>query len=265
MSARGGKVRERLQKIIARAGVASRRHAEQLIVAGQVTVNGRVVTELGTKADPERESIKVAGKRLRVAGGKLYVMLYKPSRCVATLSDPERRKTLKECLRGVAGRVYPVGRLDYHAEGLLLLTNDGDLANEVLGARGLRQTYWIKVKGALSEKELEGVERKAGARIRLLKRAPNAWYEVSLTDARRDALRRALLAAGHPTEKMKRVRLANLELGWLRPGQHRALTPREVDGLRKAAAAARQRRDDAGVPTRRPAAATEVHEEDSSR
>lgn len=227
-------MQERLQKLIARAGVASRRHAEQLIVAGHVTVNGAVVTELGRKADPERDSIKVAGKLLRFREGQVYLVLHKPMRCVSTLSDPEKRKTVRDFLRGVDRGVFPVGRLDYHAEGLLLITSDGELANLVLRSKDLRQTFWMKVKGALSEEEIRRAAERAGARLRLLKGGANAWYEATLAGARRDTLREALAAMGHPVEKMKRVRLANLELGKLEPGEYRHLSAEEVAGLRRA-------------------------------
>ncbi len=234
---------ERLQKIIARAGIASRRHAEQLILAGEVAVNGAVVTTLGAKADPERDHIQVAGRRLRFPAAKTYLVLHKPAGCVATMSDPEGRKTLRDFLPGVRGRVFPVGRLDYHASGLLLLTNDGELANQILAARrrgGLAQTYWIKVKGRLAAGEFEQLRQRAGARIRLVKDAPNPWYEVTLIPqggTRRD-LRRSLLELGHPVEKVQRVRLANLELGALPPGRYRYLTADEVARLERAVAQA---------------------------
>jgi len=229
---------ERLQKIISRAGVASRRHAEHLIVAGQVTVNGQVVTQLGAKADPGQDRIKVAGKLLRFPETKTYLLLYKPAGCVATLSDPEGRETLRSYVHGVRGRVYPVGRLDYHAEGLLFLTNDGELANEILGSRGMSQKYWIKVKGTLREEEVRRLEGESGVRMRLLRNAPNPWFEVTLKEARRDVLRRSLSRMGHPTEKMKRIQLAGLELGSLQPGEYRHLEPEEVAALRRAIRAA---------------------------
>jgi len=226
---------ERLQKIIARAGIASRRHAEQLILAGQVAVNGQVVTALGTKADAERDHIQVAGKRLRFPEKKTYLVLNKPAGCMATMHDPEGRPTLRDCLHGVRGRVFPVGRLDYSAEGLLLLTSDGELANRILKAGGLSQTYWIKVKGSLSSAEIRAVEERARARIRLLRNAPNPWYEVTLTQARSDLLRKTLARKGHLVEKVKRVKLANLELGALPPGEYRYLDAKEVAALVRAA------------------------------
>lgn len=231
-------VLERLQKIIARAGVASRRHAEQLIRAGHVTVNGAVITEMGSKADPEHDSIKVAGKLLRFPEAQVYLLLNKPARCVSTMSDPEGRRTLRDFVHGAGERVYPVGRLDYHAEGLLLLTNDGELANTMLRARNLRQTYWIKLKGALGRDEHGRIEQRSGARFRVVRPGPNPWYEVVLRGARRDVLRPELAHMGHPVEKMKRVGLAGLELGSLEPGEYRHLAPQELSALRRALLAA---------------------------
>lgn len=227
-------MRERLQKIIARAGITSRRHAEQLILSGQVQVNGRVVTELGTKADPEEDAIKVGGKLVRFPETKLYVILNKPERCVSTMSDPEGRVSLRNFLHGVSGRVFPVGRLEYHASGLLLLTSDGELANRVLHAtrRGrLEQTYWLKTKGPLDDKARREFEQMAGTRIRLLKAGANPWYEVSLAEARRDLLRKLLLEAGHRVEKMKRVKIGSLELGALPAGRYRHLTSSELSAF----------------------------------
>ena len=227
---------ERLQKIIARAGIASRRHAEQLLLAGQVSVNGKVVTEPGTRADPERDHIKVSGKLVRFPKTKTYLVLHKPAGCVSTMHDPEGRRTLRDFLRGVPGRVFPVGRLEYHAQGLLLLTNDGELANRVLQAArsgGLQQTYWLKVKGHLTQEACQQLRHSSGARIRLLRDGANPWYEAVVSEPRRDALRRALAQLGHPVEKIKRVKLANLDLGSLPPGGYRHLTPEEVRGLER--------------------------------
>lgn len=229
---------ERLQKIIARAGIASRRHAEQYIDSGQVTVNGQIVTELGTKADASRDSIKVAGKLLRGSEKKIYVLLHKPDGVVATLHDPEGRRSLANLLRGVPGRVYPVGRLEYHAAGLVFLTNDGELANRMLRAHRLPQTYLLKVKGPLNTQECAQIERRTGIRLRRLKSAPNPWYEATLTEASSDRLRSALLKLSHPVEKLKRVKLSTLELSNLPPGQHRELSGKEVAELERAIAKA---------------------------
>jgi 23S rRNA pseudouridine2605 synthase len=222
---------ERLQKIIARAGLASRRHAEEMITSGLVTVNGRLVTELGTKADELRDHIKVAGKLLRPKTRRVYLVLHKPSEVVSTLSDPEGRPSLRDFLQSVAERVFPVGRLEYHSAGLVFLTNDGDLANRLLQAHHLPQTYQIKLKEPLPPDELEKLARATGARISRVRGRDSAWYEVTLSEARRDALRNRLFQTGHPVEKMKRVGIGTLELGSLLPGRHRALSAAEVSTL----------------------------------
>lgn len=228
---------ERLQKIIARAGIASRRHAEELIASGFVTVNGQIVTELGTKADETRDHIKVNGKLLRPQKERAYLILHKPPEVVATMSDPEGRHSLLDYLHGVVDRVFPVGRLEYHASGLVFLTSDGELANRLLKAHGMQQTYHLKLKTLLTFAEIAELGRATGARIE--RRHGNApWYEVTVTNAASDALRNRLFQSGHPVEKLKRVRLGNLELGGLGPGEHRALTAGEVAGLVKAASAA---------------------------
>jgi 23S rRNA pseudouridine2605 synthase len=225
---------ERLQKIIARAGVASRRRAEELIASGLVTVNGRMVSQLGSKADGARDHIKVAGKLLRPAKERLYLILHKPPGVVATMNDPEGRQTLRDFLRGVSERVFPVGRLEYHASGLVFLTNDGHLANQVLQSHRLLQTYHLKLKSQLTPTEVEDIAHSTGARIKHLRALNSPWYEVTLSEARSDSLRNKLFQTGHPVEKMKRVRIANLELGPLAPGRCRGLTPAEVASLERA-------------------------------
>ena len=175
---------ERLQKIIARAGIASRRHAEELIASGFVTVNGQVVTELGTKADESRDHIKVNGKLLRAQAARVYLILHKPPEVVATMSDPEGRRSLRDFLHSVRERVFPVGRLEYHASGLILLTNDGELANLILQSHHLPQTYHIKIKSLLTFEEMGELSRAIGVRIA------------------RDALRNRLFQSGHAVEKM---------------------------------------------------------------
>jgi len=237
-------VQERLQKLISRAGVASRRHAEQLIVSGQVTVNGAVVTELGSKADAETDHIKVSGKLLRFSQARIYLALHKPAGCVATMNDPEGRECLGNFLHGVPGRVFPAGRLDFHSEGLLLLTNDGDLVNRLLKVSGnLQQVYWIKVKGPLSADVLRQVQNAVGARLVPLPGrgdAPNPWYEATVTEAKSDALRQNLARLGHHVEKLRRVKLAELELGAVEAGSYRMLSEGEVAGLIRAVARTEQ-------------------------
>ncbi|MGH9563707.1 MAG: pseudouridine synthase [Terracidiphilus sp.] len=223
---------ERLQKIIARAGVASRRHAEEMIASGMVTVNGRVITELGTKADASRDHIKVSGKLLRAEPAeRIYLAFHKPAEVVSTLSDPEGRRSVKDFLHGVPGRVFPVGRLEYHTSGLLLLTNDGDLANKVLRAHDIPQRYQMKLKTLLTFAEIEHVSRSTGARIERLRAKETPWYEVDISEARRDALRNRLFQTGHPVEKMKRVQIGGLELGALGPGQYRPISAQQAAAI----------------------------------
>ena len=205
---------ERLQKIIARAGIASRRHAEQLILSGQVRVNGQVITELGSKADAQQDRIEAAGRLVEPNNERrVYIALNKPPEVVSTLADPEGRKTLKNCLRGLPERVYPVGRLDYNASGLVFLTNDGDLAAEMLKDwPNLQQVYHVKIKGRLLMADLERLGRNSASTIRTVRQpdasrghAENFWYEVTLQDSRKDILRRVLFAEKHPVEKLKRI------------------------------------------------------------
>jgi 23S rRNA pseudouridine2605 synthase len=226
---------ERLQKIIARAGIASRRHAEELITSGLVTVNGRAVTELGSKADETRDHIKVAGKLLRPGSKPVYLVLHKPPAVVSTMNDPEGRRSLRDFLHGVSERVFPVGRLEYHASGLVFLTNDGELANAILRSHKLPQTYQMKLKSLLTFAEIEELGRATGAKIMRLRGKDTPWYEVTLSEARHDALRKKLMQSGHPVEKMKRVRIASLELDSLAPGHNRPLTVAEVASLKRAA------------------------------
>lgn len=233
---------ERLQKILARAGVASRRKAEQMIVEGRVTVNGETVSELGTKADPERDRIKVDGKLLRPPKERLYLALYKPRGCVTTVFDPQGRPTVMDLIRRVKGRVYPVGRLDYHSEGLLLVTNDGEFARLLTAAAShIRKTYLVKVNGTLTPEQEEEFRRglpvsgrrTAPAGLKLVRRAANPWYEVTLIEGRNQQVRLMFKHFGRLVEKLKRVRIGFLDLGNLRPGEFRPLTPAEVARFKK--------------------------------
>lgn len=227
-------MQERLQKIIARAGIASRRHAEELIQSGFVTVNGQIVTELGSKADESTDHIKVSGKLLRPEKGRVYLVLNKPPEVVSTMSDPEGRRSLQDLLHGVPLRVFPVGRLEYHSTGLVFLTNDGELANRMLKAHHLKQSYLLKLKTLLTFEEIEQLARTTGARISRLRGKESPWYEVTLSEARRDALRNKLFQTGHPVEKIKRIRLGSLELGSLQPGEHRTLSSEDMALLTRA-------------------------------
>lgn len=245
---------ERLQKIIARAGLASRRQAEQWILQGRVSVNGAVVEQLGSKADPAVDRIQVDGKLLRLPRRFLYLALHKPRGSVTTRSDPQGRPTVMGFLKGIPGRLYPVGRLDYHSEGLLLLTNDGEFASRITSAAsGIPKTYWVKVSGTPPEQDLERLRQgilldrrlTRPARIRLLPEAQrrqiqsgrpataSAWYEVILQEGRQNQIRRMFERIGHPVRKLRRVKIGNLALGALPPGQFRHLTPQEIRSLLK--------------------------------
>jgi len=234
---------ERLQKILSQAGVASRRQSEKIIVEGRVTVNGATITELGSKADLDHDHIKVDGKLLRPPKHQIYLAMYKPNNTVTTVSDPEGRTTVMDLLRGVKERVYPVGRLDYHSEGLLLFTNDGELANSIMSAAThLPKTYVVKVNGTLSsdqeEKFRTGVplsgRRTLPAGLKLIHAAENPWYEIKLVEGRNNQIRTMFKHFGHLVEKLKRVKIGPIEIGPLKPGQFRHLTEEEVENLKRA-------------------------------
>src|SRR5271168_32331 len=238
---------ERLQKIIAAAGVASRRTAEKLISSGAVQVNGTVVTELGTKADAEVDHVRVNGKLLQREERHFYLLLNKPKGYVTTVSDPQKRPTVMDLMRGVKGRVYPVGRLDYASEGLLLLTNDGELADRLMKASShVAKTYVVKVAGIPKEDAIaklragvsiatdDGKRVRTGpAGVRIVKEAANPWYEITLVEGRNRQIRRMFEAVGHHVEKIKRVRYGPLTLD-VPPGKFRSLTLKEVERLQSA-------------------------------
>lgn len=235
-------MQERLQKILSQAGVASRRQAEVLIREGRVTVNGAVVDQLGSKADLDQDHIKVDGRLIRPPRNLLYIALNKPNNTVTTVNDEHGRATVMELLRGVKERVYPVGRLDYHSEGLLLLTNDGEVANAITSAAThLPKTYLVKVTGLLTEEQEEkfrhGVpiegRRTRAAGLRLAHRAVNPWYEVKLFEGRKNQIRVMFKHFGLLVEKLKRVRIGPIELGSLKPGEFRYLTAPEVARLKR--------------------------------
>lgn len=236
-------MQERLQKIIARAGIASRRHAEQLILSGQVRVNGKVVTELGTKADPATDRIEAAGKAVTAEERTVYLALNKPPEVVSTMADPEGRKTLRNLLRGLPERVYPVGNLEYGASGLIFLTNDGDLAAELLkNWEHVEQTYHVKIKGMLTLADLERLGRETGVKMKTLRQpdaarghASNYWYEVRMRDTRKEALRRVLYREHHPIEKWIRVGLGPLTVEGIPRGRYSLLEKSRVAELRKSA------------------------------
>ena len=232
-------MQERLQKIIARAGIASRRHAEQLILSGQVRVNGHVVTELGSKADPEKDRIEAAGRTVEAEERRVYLLMNKPPEVMSTLADPEGRKTLKNLLRGFPSRVYPVGNLEYAATGLVFLTNDGDLAAELLKKwEHLEQIYYIKIKGMLTLTDLERVGKEAGVKMQTLRQpgaarghGANYWYEVTMRDSKLESLRRVLFREKHPMEKLKRIALGPLTIEGIAPGRYRLLPAKEAQTI----------------------------------
>jgi len=238
---------ERLQKVLAHAGISSRRAAERLIVEGRVSVNGAVVTELGTKVDPVRDAIKVDGKRVGAPpSGRTYLALHKPRGVVTTLSDPEGRPTVKDFLRGIKARVYPVGRLDYHSEGLLILTDDGALARNLMHpSRGVEKTYLAKVKGQPDPEVLvrlsRGIpldgKRTGPAKVRVVRRGDNAWIEITIGEGRNRQVRRMFQAVGHPVQRLRRMGYGGVVLGRLPVGTLRPLSEAEVAELSRAASA----------------------------
>jgi 23S rRNA pseudouridine2605 synthase len=233
---------ERLQKIIAHAGFASRREAEVMIREGRVTVNGRVVTELGTRANPDRDHIKVDGKLITKAETHRYILLYKPKEVMTTVEDPQGRRTVIDFIRGVRERIYPVGRLDFHSEGLILITNDGDLAYKVSHPRhGSVKTYHVKVRGVPEDRLIDKLQRGItldGKRtlpceiVRLRTTARNeegnSWFEVKLREGRTQQIRKMFQAVGHPVAKLKRVAIGPISDPKLTAGEWRELSKQEV-------------------------------------
>lgn len=238
---------QRLQKLISAAGVASRRHAEELIAAGRVTVNGEVIKEPGTKADPAKDHIKVNGKLInpQLKGReKIYVLLNKPKGYLSSVSDPEGRPLVTELLPPALGKLYPVGRLDFNTEGLILLTNDGDFTNYVTAARNqVEKVYEVKVKGVPTESGIQRLRRgvtlddgtrTAQAKItKLDETQTNAWYEVLLHQGRNQQVRRMFELIGHSVLKLRRVRIGFLTDERLKPGRWRLLSPAEVGRMMK--------------------------------
>jgi pseudouridine synthase len=234
-------MQERLQKIIAEAGITSRRKAEELIVQGRVSVNGHLVTELGSKADPARDRIVVDGRPLSRKGRRQYLLLNKPPGYVSTVSDPQHRATVISLVRDIKERVYPVGRLDYHSSGLMLLTNDGELANFLMSPKsGVPRTYHVKLESQVGEAALKKLEegivldgrRTAPCQIRPLATREKPWYEVTLVEGRYHQVRRMFERIGQGVVKLKRVRIAFLTDHGLAPGRFRQLTAGEVNRLK---------------------------------
>jgi 23S rRNA pseudouridine2605 synthase len=233
---------ERIQKILARGGIASRRAAERLITEGRVRVNGKVVSELGAKADPRRDKVEVDGKRV-VAEQFVYVVLHKPRGVVATMSDPEGRPTVREILSSVGARVYPVGRLDFATSGVLLATNDGELADGLLHPRkAVPKSYVVKVKGKMEPEDLDvwrkGVRLEDGmtlpAEAKILRyEADKTWIELTIREGRNQQIRRMGEATRFPVMRLARVSFAEITAEGLKPGAWRHMTRDELVGLKK--------------------------------
>ncbi|AEH44936.1 pseudouridine synthase [Thermodesulfatator indicus DSM 15286] len=235
----------RLNKFLSRAGVASRRKADELIKEGKVKVNGKVVREPGIKIDPSSQNVEVDDQLITIEE-PVYYLFYKPSGYLTSLYDPHGRKTIKEFLKSLPTRVFPVGRLDAATEGLLLLTNDGELANRLLHPRyEIKRVYHATIKGHPHEKLIdrllkEGVEvegrRVFPKKIRLLRRSPRtSTYEIVVGEGRKREVRKIFASIGHPVVHLKRVAFGPLTLGRLRPGEIRPLSPKELSQLKKAA------------------------------
>lgn len=233
---------QRLQKILSQCGIASRRKAEEMILQGEVTVNGQIAV-LGMKADPERDHIKVRGKILKTVHSKAYLLFNKPERCITSLSDPKKRPTIMDYLRGIKFRVYPVGRLDYNSEGLVLLTNDGELAHAILHpTRKIPKTYLVKIDGVLEDKDISQLKKgmkledgiTAPARIeKVRKMKANSWVEITIHEGRKRQVRRMFERLGHPVIRLKRTRINGLILGDLPKGRYRYLTSGEIKRLKE--------------------------------
>jgi 23S rRNA pseudouridine2605 synthase len=234
-------MQQRLQKIIADAGITSRRKAEQIILEGRVTVNGEAVSKLGSKADPDRDHIRVDGRLLTRATEYVYLLVNKPVGYVSTVSDPQGRPTVVSLVRGIKQRVYPVGRLDYHSSGLMILTNDGELANFLMSrASAVPRSYQVKLEGRPDPADIAKLQtgivldgrRTEPCQIRSLGQGDKPWYEITLVEGRYHQVRRMFERIGKGVVKLKRVRIAFLTDQGLAPGKVRHLTRAEVERLK---------------------------------
>jgi len=234
-------MQERLQKILAHAGISSRRKAEEIITEGRVTVNGKVVRELGSRADAKVDAIRVDGKRIRPTTHFVYVLLNKPKNVMSTSSDPENRPTVMEYVSKLKQRLYPVGRLDFSSEGLLILTNDGEFTKSMTRAGVVPKVYRVKVAGRPDETVLaklrRGIfldgKRLAPCEITPVKEGDNPWYEVTLHQGRNQQIRKMFGVSGHPVEKLRRIRIGFLEDRALKPGEWRYLTEQEIQHFKR--------------------------------
>jgi pseudouridine synthase len=230
----------RLQKIIAQANVTSRRKAEDLILAGRVKVNGKVVRELGSKADPEKDRVEVDGKRIEPQQPKIAVLLYKPDGYITSMKDPEGRPTVTQLVDSIPVRLYPVGRLDYHTEGLLIMTNHGELAQSIQHpSRAIEKVYWAKVKGIPSREKLDQLRKGVSiegrktlpAKVAVLETRKNAWLEIAIREGRQNQIRKMCDAIGHTVLKLRRVAIGSVQDTKLKPGEFRHLTAKEIQSF----------------------------------
>jgi 23S rRNA pseudouridine2605 synthase len=236
-------MKERLQKILSRAGVSSRRAAEEIILAGRVAVNGVVVDELGAKADPDHDTLTIDGKRIGADSARVYLVLYKPAGYMTTLKDPQGRPLVTDLLKGIRERVYPVGRLDYNTEGLLLLTNDGEWANALAHPRHeVDKEYHVRVQGPVSPVQIQrlaaGVELEDGmtapALVGVIRESDNnTWLSITIHEGRYRQVRRMCEAVGLSVVRLKRARYGFLGLEGLTVGKYRFLTSSEAARLRQ--------------------------------
>lgn len=234
-------MKERLQKILSSAGISSRRAAEKMILEGRVSVNRETVRELGSKADPEADEIRVDGRLISTERDKIYIMLNKPRGYVTTLKDPEGRPIVRDLLRDVQERVFPVGRLDYDSEGLLLFTNDGEFAQRMQHPRfRMEKKYIAKVRGSLTAKDAVAIEQ--GVKLAdgmfqplefgILSRNPKStWVSITIHEGRNRVIRRLFEELGHPVARLIRTGIGDLELGELKEGEYRHLNRRELKDL----------------------------------
>ena len=230
-------MQERLQKIVAAAGIASRRKAEQLILDGHVTVNGQIITQLGTKADPRQDHIKVDGKLIHPEPLEYY-LVNKPPGVLSSASDPLKRPLVTELVRSRC-RLYPAGRLDFQSEGLMILTNDGSFTGKITRSGEIEKRYRVKVQGRPSQEKLKRIsggvtidgESFSRCKVSLLKQARNTWYEIVLRQGRNRQIRRMFEHIGHPVMRIKRTSIGSIHLGDLSPGVSRRMLPREVQSL----------------------------------
>lgn len=238
-------MQERLQKIIAQAGVASRRRAEELIAAGLVTVNGEIVTELGTKADPETDHIKVNGKLINAklqAREHVYLLVNKPRGYLSSAADPENRKLVTDLVKGY-GKVFPVGRLDFNTEGLIILTNDGEFANFLAASKTVPKIYEVKVKGIPNENAVNKLRRgirledgfkTAPAEVKTLKATDkNGWFEVTLYEGHNQQIRKMFDAIGHSVVKLRRIAIGQIREEKMPIGAYCELDAEAIKQLQK--------------------------------